>query len=106
MITKVLEAKVILKDKEIGLINTLMDIELDWDAEIKKSDNIAEVIIKANKISGWFSWETKYDNYTIENKVKFSFKPENIIVSEVSLHPISPESVVINLDTKNVKIWF
>jgi len=108
MITRLLEAEAIINNTTIQIINTEMNILVDYD--INK-------IYALNSIYGEFSYNTQKPNYQKKTIIKFNIindytwstiltsdKP-TFITQEV-LDNIIPVFASINFDTKTIKINF
>ena len=108
MITRLLEAEAIINNTTISIINTEMNILVDYD--INK-------IYQLNSIYGEFSYNTQKPNYQKKTIIKFNIKNDytwstiittdkpTFITQEV-LDNIIPEFASINFDTKTIKINF
>jgi hypothetical protein len=107
MITKLLEATAIINNKTINIINTQMDIYVDWDIEIIKKESSAIIKCIFKEVKGNFEYVSKNEAYkkviSIEFKSDKDFKITHIPYLAENLEPIS---AVINLDLKTIQIKF
>lgn len=108
MITKLLEAEAIINNTTIQIINTEMNILVDYD--VKKHYSL-------NSIYGEFSYITQKPNYQKKTIIKFNIKNDYTwstiltsdkpsFISQEELNNIIPEFASINFDTKTIKINF
>jgi len=106
MISKILDAEITLKERILPVLNSEMDIKVEWEVVLKKNDGYAEVEIQYLSVSGWFNWVDKTENYTKKNTIEFcttkqwKLIPVNSLLS-VKIEPIMAE---INFDKKEIKI--
>ena len=109
MRSKLLEATAICKNNnEISIVNTAMDIEVDWDCTLVKNDFQAEVDIIISSVRGNFSTQTKVDSVETTTIVKFKTDESWKILydkTETTL-PLFPSTAIINLSSKKIKIRF
>jgi hypothetical protein len=107
MITKLLEAKAIINNKTIHIINTQMDIYVDWDIEITRKESSALIKYIFKEVKGHFEYVHKNESYkkivTIEFKSDSDYKITQITNLAENIEPLS---AVINLDLKTIQIKF
>ena len=109
MRSKLLEATAICKNNnELSIVNTAMDIEVDWDCTLVKNDYQAEVDIKINSVSGNFSSQNKVDTIETTTMVKFTTDDSWKLIYDKNgtTLPLFPSSALINLSLKTIKIRF
>jgi hypothetical protein len=109
MITRLLEAKAIIGEKTIPIINTQMEIFVDWDIAIRKYDENAELLIDYKIIYGDFIITEQKSNCTKSTKTTFmtdkSWKINSFFQSKLP-YIIEPLIAKINFDTKQIDISF
>lgn len=109
MRSKILDAVAINQNNDpLSLVNTAIDIDVDWDVSILKKDNIAELDILINNIKGSYSHSEHRSGYEKITTIKFSTNSDwNIQVDTTSVTlPLSPASAEINVHSKTLKIYF
>jgi hypothetical protein len=115
MISKALEAQITLNDKVVPIINTQMDIDIDWDIATIEKDNGIVITILCNSIKGYFQYIEKRDSYKKETRISFESneswvinheKDDSFISQMTNSMLIEPYLVIVNLDTKKVVIKF
>jgi hypothetical protein len=107
MITKLLEATAIINNKTINIINTQMDIYVDWDIEIIKKESSAIIKCIFKEVKGHFEYVSKNEAY--KKIVSIEFKSDsNTKISHIPslAENLEPVSAVINLDLKTIQIKF
>ena len=99
MITKLLDAEAIINNHTIQIVNTEMNISVEYDV---KND------ISVKSIFGEFSFNTKKINYQKKTTIKFTTDNtwSTIINCSLVLKEQLPEFASINFDTKTIKIQF
>lgn len=109
MKTQILECEIIINSKKITIINSEMNIELEWDLELEKNKDNASLNIVFKNIKGNVSFSANYDNYKKNTKIDFSSDSSWTILSKdemVNFRRIEPTSSVINFDEKRVIIEY
>ena len=112
MTSKLLELSVLYKQKKRQVINTEMDMFIEWEVEVVKSEKVAQLVINCIKIYGSFAWTDRNDDYKKETKITLktdeSWKT-NVMSDSSVLHNfnmIEPETAFIDFDTKKITITF
>lgn len=108
MKSKILDAVAYSRSNEpFYLINTAIDIEVDWDLSVLKKESSAHLYIIVNNIKGSYSYTEKENSFEKTIIIKFStnsdWKIEIDTKSGVTL-PISPVSASINVYSKTIKL--
>ena len=115
MITKLLEATATIKDKNYQIMNTMMDISIEWDIELTKTETSASLTYKYLKVIGGFTWDEKKESYKRTVTITFQtdntwkitkdvFQPTDNYQKQVKDVP-SPVGAKINFDEKTIKIY-
>lgn len=111
MITKLLEATATINNKNLDILNTMMDISVNWDVEISKQDNAAKLEYIYSRVTGNFTWEEKKESY--KRTITITFRTDDTWKitrdkSETKDYyeevPI-PLGAKINFDEKTIKIY-
>jgi|688.fasta_scaffold1263274_2 hypothetical protein len=93
----------------LSLLNTAIDIEVDWDASlVSKNNNVAELEISINSIKGTYSYSEHRSGYEKITTIKFSTNSDwkiDIDTKSVTF-PLSPASAEINVYSKTLKLYF
>lgn len=109
MKTKILEANVILKNKNFSLINTSMDIQIDWDVLLVKEEYKVKLVFVCDSVYGKFSYKETFKNYSKESIYSFNTATDNqkwdISFAMEELNLIQPERIIIDFDTEKIKIF-
>lgn len=108
MRSKLLDAVFFKNDNAISIVNTAMDIEVDWDCSLVKSNSQAEIDISINCVKGNFSYQNRLDSVETTTIVKFKTDDTWRLThdkKEITL-PVFPSSAIINLSLKTIKISF
>jgi hypothetical protein len=82
----------------LSLVNTAIDIEVDWDASLVSKNNIAELQISVNSIKGAYSYTEHKSGYEKITTIKF--------YTNCVTFPLSPASAEINVYSKTLKLYF
>lgn len=125
MITKILEATCSIRKAEIEIINTEMDIYVEWDIGVNKSEYLAEIQIIPKQVKGSFTYKHNYVDYKVAHKVTFTattdkwkilcdITKENKLAKDrrsggfVKFKDIifQPETIHIDFDNLNINITF
>ena len=113
MISKILDAEITLKERILPVLNSEMDIKVEWEVVLKKNDENAEFEIQYLSVSGWFNWIDKTENYTKKNTIEFCttkqwklipVTPIAIFTNSLVSVKIEPIMAEINFDKKEIKI--
>lgn len=111
MTSKFLEAKAIINQKSMDIVNTQMDISVDYTCKL--SDGY--LYLSIDKIYGNFTYKQDAESYKKNIVISFSTDntwdistPENVhlIKNGVNLYSIEPESTLIDFDKKKVSVKF
>jgi hypothetical protein len=92
----------------LSLVNTAIDIEVDWDASLVSKNNIAELQISVNSIKGAYSYTEHKSGYEKITTIKFYTNSDwkiDIDTKSVTF-PLSPASAEINVYSKTLKLYF
>jgi hypothetical protein len=92
----------------LSLVNTAIDIEVDWDASLVSKNNIAELQISVNSIKGAYSYTEHKSGYEKTTTIKFYNTSDwkiDIDTKSVTF-PLSPASAEINVYSKTLKLYF
>jgi hypothetical protein len=113
MTSKFLEAKVIINKKSFDLLNTQMDIFVDYKSVISEEKYI-KLNFSIDKVYGYFSYRNDTDLYKKETTINFNTDSswetklsDNINFSKLANtndYVLLPESVVLDFDKKLVTI--
>lgn len=109
MITKILEATCSIRKAEIEIINTEMDIYVEWDVDIDKKEYQAQLQIIPKEVKGSFTYKHNYVDYKVAHKVTFTATTDkwNFIVNLSNIaQMIQPETIHIDFDNLNINITF
>lgn len=93
---------------QLSLLNTALDIDVDWDVDIVKKENVAELEISIKSIKGSYSYSEHRSGYEKITTIKFSTNSDwNIQVDIKNVtFPLSPASAEINVYSKTIKLYF
>ena len=106
MISKLIDAEIIINNKKIPILNTELFIEVEWDVLLEKKTAFAELKISFLSIKGWFEWYDIKENYKKKIRIEFhsdetwKLTPEN----QWAALNIQPFTAHINFDKKEAKI--
>jgi hypothetical protein len=104
--SKLLEAIVIIGDKEIKVLNTEMTIMVKWEMNLKKGIDSYTMQVSVYEVFGDFGWKQQSDNYTLTKK--YEFKSDSSwsyeVLANAITFPLSPTFAIINFDKKQIKI--
>jgi hypothetical protein len=111
MKSQLLEATVIINEKRYIIINTAMEIFIEWKIDLIQGKDFYKINFDVQRVNGKFSYDVPNLNYqkTITIKFntdsdwKFSITNMEIKYPELSLQPYSAE---INLDNKITRLTF
>ena len=115
MISKALEAQITINDKLVPLINSDMNIDIDWDISITQKDNGVLLNIICNSVKGYFQYVEKKETYKKETRISFESnnswsishkKDDYMMQGIINSNLIEPYLIEVNLDTKKVVIKF
>lgn len=109
MTTTILESKVTIGGKVFNLINTDMELLVDWDILLSKKDSTAEISIQFNSVYGSFNYKEQKEGY--QKKTTISFKSDNTwkvsgFVNDINNGVLIPIISKIDFDTKTIQIYF
>lgn len=116
MTSKFLEAKVIINKKSFDLLNTQMDILVDYTSIISEEKYVKLNFI-IDKVYGYFSYRNDTEFYKKETNINFhtdsswetKISDNNITFSKMAHtndYVLLPESVVLDFDKKLVIVNF
>ena len=105
--TKLIDLTAYIKGTPLPIINSEMDVTVDWDLSVEKKSDSATIIYTFESISGKFIVHESKELFEKTIEYKFS-SDETWKFSHVpySTDSISPTSAIINFDDKTVKIKF
>ena len=105
--TKLIDLTAYIKGTPLPIINSEMDVTVDWDLSVEKKSDSATIIYTFESISGKFTVHESKELFEKTIEYKFS-SDETWKFSHVpySTDSISPTSAIINFDDKTVKIKF
>jgi hypothetical protein len=109
MKTQILDTDIIINGKRYSILNTEMDIVIDWDAELTKTDEIISLEIKLKHIKGTISFSSQNTGYKKKTSIDFSSDSSWVFVSKnetINIGRIEPVYSLINLDEKVVTIEY
>ena len=116
MITKILEATCCIRKAEIEIINTEMDIFVEWDVAIDKREYQAQLQIIPKEVKGSFTYKHDYVDYKVAHKVTFAATTDKwkikCLYSNIAKFGIAtyqmmqPETIHIDFDNLNINITF
>jgi hypothetical protein len=105
--TKLLDLTVYIKGTPLPVINSEMDVYVDWDLQINKNPDSASLLYSFTGIDGRFNVHESKELYQKTSEYKFradeTWKYAHVPYCADS---ISPTSAIINFDDKTVKIKF
>jgi hypothetical protein len=92
----------------LSLINTAIDIEVDWDVSLVTKEKIADIDILIKNIKGTYSYSEHRSGYEKITTIKFSTNSDwKIQVDTKSVtFPLSPASAEIDVYSKTIKLYF
>jgi len=108
MTSKLLELSVLYKQKKLNIVNTEMDMFVDWEVEVVKAEKVAQLLINCI-IYGSFAWTERNDDYKKETKITVKTDDSwkiNVMADSFNLSLIVPETAFIDFDTKKITITF
>ena len=110
MKSQILEAAIIINGKRREIINSEMQIFLEWEVEIgKKTDSISFNIIMQN-LKGFLEFTDIKDCYKKRNIIEFSsnsnWQINYQITREIDYQKVEPLFAQIDFDEKKIKIEF
>lgn len=108
METRIIELSVILNTKQFNILNTDMDILVNWDIDIKKTEKEAKISYSIISMRGTFGIHSESELY--DRKSTYKFKTDSSW-SYSTIPPnftdvVYPSSAVLNFDNKTVNIKF
>jgi hypothetical protein len=107
MKTKLLEAKAVIKEKVINILNTDMDISANWDVELIKKEEFIFINMIFQQVYGSFNWVSSNDTYSKKTSLTFSSDETWNIKCKCDYdfnQPIFPTGAIINFDKKTIEI--
>lgn len=109
MRSKILDAIAKNQNKDlIGLVNTAIDIDADWDVSLIKDNSVVKLDIVINNIKGSYSYSEHKSGFERITTIKFSTNSDwkiDIDTTGVTF-PLSPASAEIDVYSKTLKIYF
>lgn len=109
MRSKILDAIVRNQNKDlIPVVNTSMDIDVDWDASLKEDGGSMLLDIVINNIKGSYNYTEHKSGFERITTIKFSTNSDWKINTDTSgvTFPLSPASAEIDVYSKTLKITF
>lgn len=108
MKTQILECDIIVNTKKISIINSEMNIVLDWDVELEKTEDSVSVKTILTNLKGFVSFITQNPNYKKNTRIDFSTDSSWILKSKfpADLQKIEPVYSLIDFDEKRVTIEY
>lgn len=108
MITKILEAEATINGKVYKIINTDMDLSVEWDISVDKKDTRAEINLIYKRLIGSFSYQTNPIGYKKKTTITFSGDQSCFLITATSKLSkiVEPLIAYINLDLKEIIISF
>jgi hypothetical protein len=116
MKTQIFECDIIVNGKKTSIINTEMNIDLDWDIDFVKNDDNASIFLRFKNVKGFVSFSTIQTNYkkstTIEINADSTWQdhwyemPKTAGYECLCIGQIQPIYCIINLDEKRVTIGY
>jgi hypothetical protein len=111
MKSKLLETTIILKEKKCELINTMMDIYVDWQLLLIEDENLAKIELNIKKIFGEFTHINTFFHPKKEQKINFETNTdwqiqcliENTEKNQITYYPIS---AILDFDKLSATIIF
>jgi len=113
---KILEATCCIRKAEIEIINTEMDIFVEWDVAIDKREYQAQLQIIPKEVKGSFTYKHNYVDYKVAHKVTFAAMPDkwkiqclhsNIAKFGIATYQMmQPETIHIDFDNLKINITF
>lgn len=108
METRIIELSVILNSKQFNILNTDMDVKVNWDMDIKKTEKEARVSYSIIAMIGSFCIHSESELY--QKKSTYKFKTDSTwsysTVPPNFTDVVYPSSAVVNFDNKTVNIKF
>lgn len=107
MISKVLDAQIVLKGKTLPITNTEYDIFVEWAIAAEEKDESVELRMLFYRVYGKFQYKEVNDSYRKRVEVDFESNKDWVLSvekMEVVNNRVYPELVVIELDNKKAKI--
>lgn len=110
MKSQILEASIIINGKRREIINSEMQLFLEWDIKIdKKTDSVSINLIMEN-IKGFLEFTEVKEYYKKRNIIEFSsnsnWSINYQITREVDYEKVEPLFAQIDFDEKKIKIEF
>jgi hypothetical protein len=108
MITKILEAEATINGSVYKIINTDMDLSVEWDISVDKKDTRAEINVIFKRLIGSFSYQNHLNGYKKKTTITFSVDQSCFSINAPSklLKVVEPLIAYINLDLKEIIISF
>ena len=108
MTTRLLDAKIIFNKKSISLLNTDMEIYVEWDAKLKENFTSVDLSLNIISVHGNFNIYDNVDSYKTKTNIEFRTDKEwKIELSQefyITFKEIQPIIGIINLDEKAIKL--
>jgi hypothetical protein len=105
MTTRIIDAEVIIKEKKLPIVNTEILIHIDWDINIKKEEDTAQIELNFIEVYGTIEWNTIKEGYKQKTSIYFR-TDEHWKIETIDLIPftIYPSYAKIDFDKKEIKI--
>jgi hypothetical protein len=107
MKTKLLEAQAIINENLIDILNTEMDISVEWEFDSIKKESSVNFVFVFQKVKGAFTYTKKYQSYKKATQINFETDDTWRIsynYDEKFTEPLEPVSALINFDLKTITI--
>jgi len=107
--TKLLELTVYINRKKLEIVNTNIDVNIEWDVDLEKKLDSAILTYSFEQVYGSFKVNhITEDLYTKESTYKFTATNKRWLFSHVPFQTdnISPTGIIINFDEKTINIKF
>lgn len=109
MKTQILETDIIVNSKKYQIINSEMNIVIEWDTELTKTEESVSLNIKLKNIKGTISFSSQNTGYKKKTSIDFNSDSSWVFVSKnetINIDRIEPVYSLINLDDKVVTIEY
>jgi len=113
MISKFLEAQAIINKKPIDILNTQMDISIEYFCKIsEEEDNL--IYLTIDRVFGNFNYKLSTESYRKDININFHTDTTWIIKTTkldlntqgINIYSIEPEMAIIDFDQKLISVKF
>lgn len=111
LFSKIIDADIYINGKKVPVLNTDLEINLEWSINFAQKSNSVDIEIKVIGISGYFHITDIKEAYKKETKYTINqlldWHSETILTSiNLRNKSISPEHITLDFDKRQMRVKF